>query len=440
MALAYWILCRCKECAKLSYFKADGEKVIGREWNRNSSTYKRHTQTHAAKPPASRPDAHDRGALSKKKHVGNRAARTVSRTARAQVPQEIRKPRPSGLSKTDPKATFWTGKTVSCDSASGSEQDDSEDSAMADLEDSACVEEETAGKGEQQADQLDELLGALQSFRFDSDSEPAPELQSSSSESDAPRDQSFPDNEIPSELNPLGAKFFSKDNYLKVLREVNTQFTLPSKSVGQFSQAMKATDIDFSKLKYNPKKLETLDLKTHEQLLRCFKQKFNRPAALCTSFYKSQNSDENVILVPRLVHQQKAITIGHMNYTIFDQHVGNSTILYRILDNDGDAQNVCGQISQIFTMQISKTKHSSHQIQLWFEVIRFKNLTPADQVKHQFGDWPYVRTHIVYNTKVKKDYIQIDAIIGHGATWKLPKGCFGIKRNALVSHPDPLCL
>ncbi|KAI7954104.1 hypothetical protein MJO28_006651 [Puccinia striiformis f. sp. tritici] len=114
MALAYWILCRCKECAKLSYFKADGEKVIGREWNRNSSTYKRHTQTHAAKPPASRPDAHDRGALSKKKHVGNRAARTVSRTARAQVPQEIRKPRPSGLSKTDPKATFWTGKTVSC--------------------------------------------------------------------------------------------------------------------------------------------------------------------------------------------------------------------------------------------------------------------------------------------------------------------------------------
>ncbi|KAI7958397.1 hypothetical protein MJO29_006614 [Puccinia striiformis f. sp. tritici] len=651
MALAYWILCRCKECAKLSYFKADGEKVIGREWNRNSSTYKRHTQTHAAKPPASRPDAHDRGALSKKKHVGNRAARTVSRTARAQVPQEIRKPRPSGLSKTDPKATFWTGKTVSCgkytalndyftriahpkcqarvllaacqyfflhlsseainstlaclkcmvldskippqqlylpsdirkiiqdlcldpeikrticcprcfhlypvddpphactaratrrsrkcleplykspsspqvrryfstqsftdwlarflsrpgiedlidksvsatpdgaslsdiwdsnmwktlktsdgqrftsdpgnlvfslnvdwfnpsgnksagkhislgtvalmclnlpphlrashdniflagltpgpteptvtqinhvleplvtelkelwtgikfnstfnfpkgriikvmlgpiicdlpairkvlgmaghssyknmcsfcrvtkgkidrvdlnqirprkpqvlreqannwknaitladrkeifttygvrytilfelpyfdplanaiiepmhniflgllkhhgqklfglkssekklskntrfnpkatDSASGSEQDDSEDSAMADLEDSACVEEETAGKGEQQADQLDELLGALQSFRFDSDSEPAPELQSSSSESDAPRDQSFPDNEIPSELNPLGAKFFSKDNYLKVLREVNTQFTLPS--------------------------------------------------------------------------------------------------------------------------------------------------------------------------------------------------------------------
>uniref|UniRef100_UPI003753FD08 hypothetical protein n=1 Tax=Salmonella sp. s60732 TaxID=3160132 RepID=UPI003753FD08 len=49
-----------------------------------------------------------------------------------------------------------------------------------------------------------------------------------------------------------------------------------------------------------------------------------------------------------------------------------------------------------------------------------------------FGDWPYVRTHIVYNTKVKKDYIQIDAIIGHGATWKLPKGCFGIKRNALV--------
>ncbi|KNE88684.1 hypothetical protein PSTG_17899 [Puccinia striiformis f. sp. tritici PST-78] len=76
--------------------------------------------------------------------------------------------------------------------------------------------------------------------------------------------------------------------------------------------------------------------------------------------------------------------------------------------------------------------HTPSRIQLWFEVGRFKKLTPCDQMKHKFEDWPYVRTHVVYDITTKKDYIQMDAIIGHGATWKLPQGCFGIRRKALL--------
>ncbi|KAI7933362.1 hypothetical protein MJO28_017689 [Puccinia striiformis f. sp. tritici] len=210
------------------------------------------------------------------------------------------------------------------------------------------------------------------------------------------------------------------------------KFITPRKSVGQFSQAMNTTKTDFSRLKYNPKKLETLDLKTHEQLLRSFKQKFTGPAALCTSIYKSWKIDDRILLIPRLVHQQRTIAVGHMNYTTFEQHVGNSTVVYRTVDDVGRAQNVCGQINQIFTFNIPKRKGVPSQVQLWFEVERFKKLTPSDQRKHHFEDWPHLRTHVVYDMKAKKDYIQIDQIIGHAATWTLPEQSFGIKRKAIL--------
>jgi hypothetical protein len=210
------------------------------------------------------------------------------------------------------------------------------------------------------------------------------------------------------------------------------KFVASSKSVGQFSQSMKATEHNHPKLNHNHKKLETLDLKTHEKFVRSFKLRLDSQAALCTSFYKSWKKDETLLLIPRLVHQQKSISVGPINYTTFDQHVGNSTILYGVEENDGSAQNVCGQISHIFTIRIPKKKDSPKGTQLWFQVDRFKNLTPSDRKKHQFDNWPYVRTNIVYDTKAKEDFIQIDAIVGHGATWKLPQGCFGIKRKTLV--------
>jgi hypothetical protein len=122
-----------------------------------------------------------------------------------------------------------------------------------------------------------------------------------------------------------------------------------------------------------------------------------------------------------------------LRYTIFDQHIGNSTIFYCIKEKRGCAQKVFGQISHIFTMPISKKKDSLVQIQLWFQVNQFKNLTPhGDQKTHQFDDWTHVRAHIVHDTRAKIDVIQINAIIGHRAVLELPHRCFGIKGKALA--------
>ena len=73
-----------------------------------------------------------------------------------------------------------------------------------------------------------------------------------------------------------------------------------------------------------------------------------------------------------------------------------------------------------------------NQIYLWFEVERFSNLSASDQKKNEFREWTYARIQIMYHSKKKKDYIKINDIIGHGATWKLPERCFGISNSLLV--------
>ncbi|POW00778.1 hypothetical protein PSHT_12859 [Puccinia striiformis] len=180
---------------------------------------------------------------------------------------------------------------------------------------------------------------------------------------------------------------------------------------------MNMDQMDLSKLNYNPQKLETLDFESHEQLVHSFKHKFSVEAKLSTSIYTSWTKNKTSVLIPRLVHQQKSITFGYVTYTTFDQHAGNSTILY-YTDLNGTRQDVCDQISQIFTMMYLAKRGTPRQIHLWFEVERFSNLSPSDRKKHKFEDWPYVRTRIVYKLKKKKDYIQIDAFIGHAATWQ----------------------
>ncbi|KNE93158.1 hypothetical protein PSTG_13476 [Puccinia striiformis f. sp. tritici PST-78] len=158
----------------------------------------------------------------------------------------------------------------------------------------------------------------------------------------------------------------------KDLSQPLLEFIKPSKSVGQFFQAMNMDQMDLSKLNYNPQKLETLDFESHEPLVHSFKHKFSVKAKLSTSIYTSWTKNETAVLNPRLVHQQKSITFGNVTYTTFDQHTGNSTILY-YTDLNGTRQDVCGQISQIFTMSYSAKR----------------------------------------------------------ATWQLPHACFGISRTAL---------
>jgi hypothetical protein len=209
-------------------------------------------------------------------------------------------------------------------------------------------------------------------------------------------------------------------------------FITQSKSVGEFSQAMSSNKINSSPFNYDPQKLETLDLETHKKLVQSLKHEFSGQAALSTSVYTSWQKKEGTILIPRLVHQHKSIKTGHITYTPFSQHAGNSTIFYHVIDSNRRKQTYCGQISQIFTMSYSTKKDMPSQIHLWFEVERFGSLSPSDQQKHKFEDWPYVRAHIVYDSKKKKDYVEMNAVIGHGATCKLPPACFGISKKALL--------
>jgi predicted amidophosphoribosyltransferase len=209
-------------------------------------------------------------------------------------------------------------------------------------------------------------------------------------------------------------------------------FLTPSKMDGQFAQAENLNMIDLSKLNYKPEKLHTLDLKAHKDLVHSFKQKFSCKANLSTSIYKSLGKKKPTTLIPRLVHQHKSIKFGYSTYSTFNHHIGNSTIFYQISDSKGRSQNVFGQISEIYTASYSINNNAPNQIHLWFEVKRFSNLSASDQKKHEFKEWLYARIYIMYHSKKKKDYIQIDDIIGHGATWKLPERCFGISNGLLA--------
>jgi hypothetical protein len=103
-------------------------------------------------------------------------------------------------------------------------------------------------------------------------------------------------------------------------------FFTSSKSVGQLSQAMKADKHNHPQLNHNHKKLEKLALTTHEQFVCSFKLSLDSQAALCTRFYKSWKNNGTLLLIPQLVHHKKSISVGHINYRTFDQHVGNCTI------------------------------------------------------------------------------------------------------------------
>ncbi|KNZ44120.1 hypothetical protein VP01_94g7 [Puccinia sorghi] len=131
-----------------------------------------------------------------------------------------------------------------------------------------------------------------------------------------------------------------------------------------------------------------------------FKQNFTSNAALCTSFYKSCKNDESLLLVPRLVHQQKLILFGHINYMTSDQHMGNSTVLYCIVETDGNVQRrTVYQVKLRFGLRSSKSK-------TWHLPIK-QNIT--------------LKLGLIYEPRWC-----------HGATWELPQGCFGIKKKTLV--------
>ncbi|POV95546.1 hypothetical protein PSTT_16192 [Puccinia striiformis] len=140
--------------------------------------------------------------------------------------------------KSSKKGCFQRKSPKNCESGSehlqSSEISGSEDG----MEDEEGITAEEAGQEDPQpvdkehAQPANELLNAFQSLTFATDPEPVSppvsESESSSSESDSSNVQSFADCEIPTELNPLGAKFFTQKHHLQTLREVNKKFTLPS--------------------------------------------------------------------------------------------------------------------------------------------------------------------------------------------------------------------
>ncbi|EGG11330.1 uncharacterized protein MELLADRAFT_102220 [Melampsora larici-populina 98AG31] len=129
-------------------------------------------------------------------------------------------------------------------------------------------------------------------------------------------------------------------------------------------------------LKYNPKKNETLDYDTHLLLLSRMKEIYGDEAVLSTDIYKKSQHKEDAIVISRWVNQLP-----------------------------------------------------SH---IWFDISRYTTLTAAHQKKHGFNDWPHSGLTVVYNREKKKDVVQLNEIVSHGASWKTPQGCFGIKDPTLL--------
>jgi hypothetical protein len=130
-------------------------------------------------------------------------------------------------------------KNACSDSESSSESDSPEGSEnspegseIASSEARSCKEGNTDCEGKQNdTEGIQDFLETFQNLHLSSDSEresTQSELSVSEAGSSHHRRSAHIDCEIPTEINPLGARFFAKDKYLRILREVNTEFTLPS--------------------------------------------------------------------------------------------------------------------------------------------------------------------------------------------------------------------
>lgn len=183
-------------------------------------------------------------------------------------------------------------------------------------------------------------------------------------------------------------------------------------------------------LKYNPKKNETLDYDTHLLLLSRMKEIYGDEAVLSTDIYKKSKHKEDAIVISRWVNQLPSVKCRNVVYSTEKKNPGNSTVLYPVHLSKNKKGFVWGKINEIF-MTIVRCDGRLDQ-HIWFDISRYTTLTAAHQKKHGFNDWPHSGLTVVYNREKKKDVVQLNEIVSHGASWKTPQGCFGIKEPTLL--------
>ncbi|POW04878.1 hypothetical protein PSTT_10100 [Puccinia striiformis] len=102
MAPAFWMLCRCNACSRFSRVTAQGERVFGREWNKNSITYKEHLKPREKLPnpsyTAPRPLT--------------RSSTIIEQSTHPPPPEPSKSPSPSGTPA--PEIALWKGKVIDC--------------------------------------------------------------------------------------------------------------------------------------------------------------------------------------------------------------------------------------------------------------------------------------------------------------------------------------
>ncbi|WAQ85219.1 hypothetical protein PtA15_5A793 [Puccinia triticina] len=117
--------------------------------------------------------------------------------------------------------------------AESDEESDKEDDPEVCGTDLGIVKQEDVSFSNEDNQPIEGLLAEFRDFDFaGSNSEPADSdeesNQSSAEEDDDDDCTDSVDDNIPTELNPLGAKFFGEAKNLEILREVNREFQLPS--------------------------------------------------------------------------------------------------------------------------------------------------------------------------------------------------------------------
>ncbi|EGG09229.1 uncharacterized protein MELLADRAFT_61408 [Melampsora larici-populina 98AG31] len=183
-------------------------------------------------------------------------------------------------------------------------------------------------------------------------------------------------------------------------------------------------------LRYNPKKNETLDYDAHLLLLSRMKEIYGDKAILSTDVYKKSQHNEDKILISRWVNQMVSVKCHNVVYSTNKKNPGNSIVLYPIRISKHKKGFVWGKINEIFMTIVRRDGNIDQQI--WIDISRYATLTAAHQRKHGFTDWPYSGFSVVYDREKKKDMVRLDEIVGHGASWENPQGCFGIKEPTLL--------
>ncbi|KAA1121516.1 hypothetical protein PGTUg99_030479 [Puccinia graminis f. sp. tritici] len=117
-----WILCRCKQCMTFNHVGPQGDKIAGREWKKDSKTYKDHRKPPATKSSTScsetiqATDSHrtNKNSVSEVAHTVSLHSTRTARASKKSFEPNVAVVHPAVPENIDPNLTAWNGRTMSC--------------------------------------------------------------------------------------------------------------------------------------------------------------------------------------------------------------------------------------------------------------------------------------------------------------------------------------